>query len=214
MDSYKITFEAFDNKAKAYQEKFMNLELYNDTYDLFCELITSSTANILEIGCGPGNITKYLLSQKPSLNVTGIDVAPNMIELAKKNNPTASFKVMDCRNVNQLQQKYHGIICGFCMPYLSQDDCAKLFKYCNALLVDEGIAYFSTIEGDYANSGFELSSDGTHKAFVYYYHPDFIKELLVQNGFTVVELIKKQYPKGETISTHLIFIARKVNRVL
>src|SRR5829696_71014 len=89
MDNYQKTFETWDKVATLYQEKFMNLDLYNDTYNKFCELIKKPNATIFEIGCGPGNITKYLLAKKPDIQIYAIDVAPNMIQLAKANNPTA-----------------------------------------------------------------------------------------------------------------------------
>ena len=89
MDNYQETFETWNKLASLYQDKFMDLELYNESYDAFCNSIAKENANILEIGCGPGNITKYLLLKRPNYQIYGIDVAPNMIELARQNNPTA-----------------------------------------------------------------------------------------------------------------------------
>ena len=63
MDKYRETFETWNKVAQLYEDKFMDLDLYNDTYDQFCELLLKKNASILEIGCGPGNITKYLLSK-------------------------------------------------------------------------------------------------------------------------------------------------------
>ena len=93
MDSYKITFQTWDKVATMYQDKFMNMDLYNDTYDAFCNLIKKSNPKIFEIGCGPGNITKYMLSKRPDFEIEAIDMAPNMIKLAKENNPTANFRI-------------------------------------------------------------------------------------------------------------------------
>ena len=116
MDRYKETFETWNKIAALYQDKFMDLDLYNDTYDYICSSLDKANPKILEIGCGPGNITKYLLSKRPDFDVFGIDIAPNMIELAKMNNPTASFAIMDCRQIDELETKYEGIVCGFCYP--------------------------------------------------------------------------------------------------
>ncbi len=118
MDRYKETFETWNKIASIYQDRFMDLDLYNDTYDYICNSVTKPNAKLLEIGCGPGNITKYLLTQRPDFDILGIDIAPNMIELAKKNNPSANFVVMDSRQINSLDKKYDGIIVGFCLPYL------------------------------------------------------------------------------------------------
>lgn len=106
----KETFETWNNIASIYQNKFMKVNLYNDTYDYICNSITKPNAKLLEIGCGPGNITNYLLSKRPDFDIFGIDIAPNMIELAKRNNPTAKFAVMDSRQINSLETKYDEIV--------------------------------------------------------------------------------------------------------
>lgn len=209
MDRYQITFQSWNKVASAYQDIFMDLAIYNDTYDTFCQLIGKPNAHIFEIGCGPGNITKYLLTKRPDFKIEAIDIAPNMIELARKNNPEASFKVMDCREIDTITENFDGIICGFCLPYLSETDCAKLIKDCSNLLNPNGIFYFSTIEGDYSSSGFETGSSGD--SMYVYYHPEAIlKENLNTNGFKLTDLQRKIYSKkdGSTL-TNLIFIAQK-----
>jgi predicted TPR repeat methyltransferase len=209
MDRYKITFQTWDKLASLYQDKFMDLDLYNDTYDLFCGHIKKINPKILEIGCGPGNITRYILSKRSDFKIEGIDVSPNMVKLAKENNPSANFKVMDCREIDSLTQKFDAVMCGFCMPYLSKEDCVKLIKDCSSLLNADGIIYFSVIEGDYEQSGYEAGSSGDN-SYVYYHQEDFFKKILQENNFELVNLIRKEYPKtAETISTHLIFIAKK-----
>ena len=80
MDKYEETFETWDKVAYLYQEKFMDLDLYNETYDFICNSILKDNARILDVGCGPGNITKYLLSKRPDFDILGIDISPNMID--------------------------------------------------------------------------------------------------------------------------------------
>lgn len=208
-DHYKTTFQTWDKLALIYQEKFMDLNIYDDSYDTFCKLIEKSDARVFEIGCGPGNVTKYLLSRRPDLKIEAIDVSPNMIRLARENNPSADFKVMDCRETGNLNSRYDAIICGFCMPYLSREDCAKLIKDCSSLLNNGGIIYFSAIEGDYNKSGFETSSDGQFKMFVYYHEEDYLHQELKKNNFEPAAIKRIPYPKADEISRHIIFIAKK-----
>ncbi|HEX6915309.1 MAG TPA: class I SAM-dependent methyltransferase [Chitinophagaceae bacterium] len=209
MDSYQITFDTWNKGARLYQEKFMDLDLYNDTYDRFCGLIEKESPAVFEIGCGPGNITKYLLSKRPDFRIEAIDIAPNMIELARANNPAARFAVMDCRQIDSLTAKYDAIIAGFCMPYLSKEDNAKLIKDCSALLHNGGILYFSTIKGDYGNSGYRTASTGD-ECYIYYYDEDFFLSKLERNSFEPAELTYKLHPQPATPdAVEMIFIARK-----
>lgn len=209
MDRYKITFETWDKVAELYEDKFMNLDLYNDSYDIFCSLIKKSNANIFEIGCGPGNITKHLVSARAEFKIVAIDVSPNMIHLAKINNPTVHFSVMDCRNINTITEKFDGIICGFCIPYLSAKDSSSLIKESSRLLNKDGILYFSTIKGDYNQSGLKAASTGDC-SYVYYYNEDYFQMELDSNDFRLVDLLEKKFTKSDgTNEINQIFIAQK-----
>ena len=209
MDRYKETFQTWNKVASLYQEKFMDLDLYNETYDIICNSISSDKTKILEIGCGPGNITKYLLTKRPDFDIHGIDIAPNMIELAQRNNPTASFVVMDIRDISQIKVKYDSIVCGFCLPYLSQTDISKLISDCYNLLNDEGLIYISFVEGDPSESDFQVGSSGD-RTYFYYHKLDTIKKHLTENQFKEQKIYNVEYKKSEKEKDiYTILIARK-----
>ena len=67
-DRYLETHKTWNNIAQLYEDKFMKFELYNDAYKSFCDLLLRSGASVLEIGCGPGNITRHILDLNPKLN--------------------------------------------------------------------------------------------------------------------------------------------------
>lgn len=210
MDHYKKTFQTWDKLAKSYHNKFKDVHLYDDTYDLFCELIIKSEATIFEIGCGPGTITRYLLDKRPDFKIDATDVSPGMIALAKENNPKANFYVIDCREIDKISNKYDGIVCGFCLPYLSKSDAEKLIKDSALLLNDGGIFYFSAIEDEYSKSTFETSSDGQHTMFIYYHEESYLNKYLKENNFECIAIRRIKYPKANTeTATHVIFIALK-----
>ncbi len=209
MNRYKETFETWNKVALLYQDKFMDLDLYNDTYDFICNSINKDKAKILEIGCGPGNITKYLLSERPDFDIFGIDIAPNMIELAIKNNPTASFAIMDSRQIDDIKTKFDGIICGFCLPYISQTDSIKLITDCYKLMNENGLIYLSFVEGDPNKSDFQVGSSGD-RSYFYFHNLDDLKTQFVESKFDELKTFKVEYKKSETeIDIHTILTARK-----
>jgi len=209
MDKYKETFETWNKVAELYQDKFMNLDLYNASYDIICDSIKRDRAKLLEIGCGPGNITKYLLAKRPDFEIVGIDIAPNMIELAKKNNPSAEFKLMDSRNIDELNSKFDGIICGFCIPYLSTEDCNKLIGDSYNLLNDQGFLYLSFVEGDPEKSGFLTGSSGD-RCYFYYHDLTKIVKQLKGYGFQEINVMKVEYARSEKeVEIHTIVMAKK-----
>ena len=62
----------------------MDVTLYDDSYKQFCELLPLERARVLDAACGPGNVSRYLLAQRPNLDLLGIDLAPRMVELARE----------------------------------------------------------------------------------------------------------------------------------
>lgn len=208
MDRNKETFDTWNNIASLYQDKFMNLDLYNDTYDFICKAIATPNAKLLEIGCGPGNITKYLLSQRPDFDIFGIDIAPNMIELAKKNNPTANFAVMDSREIKNLDKKYDGIIVGFCLPYLSPTESNELISNSYDLLNENGLLYLSFVEGNPEESDFKVGSGG--RVYFHYHNLDDLITQLKKSNFDQLEIFKVKYKTSETeFDIHTILTAKK-----
>ncbi len=206
-------WETWNSLASAYRDKFMTLTLYDDSYQFFCDLLKGEKqAHILEIGCGPGNITRYLQENLPNSKIKAIDFAPSMIQLASQLNPKVEFEVMDCRQVNQIADKFEAIVCGFCMPYLTKEECVKLIVDCAKLLRKEGIFYLSTIEGKYADSGVEKSSDGKNSMMVYQHEEQYLNQALMESGFRVKKRFLIPYSKNEhSLSKHLIVIAQLEN---
>lgn len=208
MDKSKIAVDIFNKNANLYQDKFMDVNLYGKSLDLFCSTLKKD-AEILELACGPGNITKYLLDKRADFKILGTDLAPNMVALAKINNPTAEFKVMDCREINKLEKKYDAIMCGFCLPYLSKEEAIKLIADASQLLKAGGVIYISTMEDDYAKSAFKKGST-CEEIFMHYHQADYLTQALKENKFMVIDLKRQDYPeKDGTKTTDLILIAEK-----
>ncbi|WP_196891461.1 class I SAM-dependent methyltransferase [Aureivirga marina] len=210
MGTYEETFRTWNKIASAYEDLFMDLDLYNDTYDSFLDLISNQNAKILELGCGPGNVTKYLLNKNSKLKILATDISQNMLDLAKKNNPNANFQILDCRNLNQLNKKFDALILGFCIPYISKEDCIKLLNDISNFLNNSGVLYFSFVEGNYKNSGFQTGSSGD-RLFFYFHDLNFLKNELTLNNFIVKEEIRKDFKRasGKT-EVHTILIAKKI----
>lgn len=208
MDKTKIAVDVFDKNASLYQTKFMDVSMYDDSFDLFCSYIPKKEAEILELACGPGNITKYLLDKRPDFKILGTDLAPNMIELAKLNNPSATFQLLDSRDIKSLNKRYDAIMCGFILPYLSKEETEQLIKDAVLMLNSQGIIYISTMEDDYSKSGFKKGSTGD-EIFMHYHQTDYLIDALKASGFKMIDLQRKIYDAvDKTKTVDLILIAQ------
>ncbi len=198
----------FDRRAREYQEKFMDVSLYHDTLDVFCNAIEKDNADVLELACGPGNITSYLMQKRADFKILATDLAPNMVELARKGNPGAEFQLLDCRNIGSIGKKFDAIMCGFGLPYLSVSETKKLISDAAAVLHPGGAIYLSAMEEDEQNrSGIKTSSYGD-KLYMHYHRADDIAKSLEQNGFSIKDLRFLHYSAGDgTATTDFVIIA-------
>ncbi|MGZ3885082.1 MAG: class I SAM-dependent methyltransferase [Bacteroidia bacterium] len=206
MNKTKIAVDIFNKKAKDYQDRFMDVSLYGSTFDYFCEAIKPN-AEVLELACGPGNITRYLLNKRPDLRITGIDLAPDMIALAKQNNPEAGFHIMDCREIASLNKTVDAVMCGFCLPYLEKEEAIQLIRDASTLLHPKGVIYISTMEDDYGKSGLRKGSGG-EEMYIHYHEAGYLTYALKENQFEILKTDRKNYTDHTgTATTDLILIA-------
>lgn len=209
MDKSEKAVSVFNKLAVEYQARFMDVSLYHDTFDFFCETISTPNARILDIACGPGNITKYLLQKRSDFSLLGIDLAPNMLALAQENNPSARFQLLDAREISKLSHGFDGIMCGFCLPYLSKAEALQLIRDASKLLHTGGILYLSTMEDDYEKSGLKKGSTGD-ELFMHYHQADYLTEALLKNSFKLLKLDRKVIETADAPTViDLVLIAQK-----
>lgn len=209
MDPYTHIIKTWDSLAKAYEEKFMGLNDYNESYDLFLSALKDERAELLEIACGPGMISKYLLTKYPSLKIMATDASPYMLQLTKKNCPAADTFLLDCRDLGQLSKSYDGILCGFALPYLKKEDMIALIKEISLHLNSGGILYLSALEGDHASSRSVKSSDGKNEMMNYYYSEQDLHKYLQENKLEIIHTLRLSSLTNPSSPPQLILIARK-----
>lgn len=202
--------EAFDKAAKIYQDKFMDVSVFADTFNFFCDHITAKNADILDIACGPGNITKYVLDRNPDYNMLGIDLSSKMLDLAQINNPTAQFQLMDCKEINKIEKRFDGIMCGFCLPYLTREEAIELIANTSEILKPNGVFYLSTMEDDYAKSGLIISSLGD-QVYLNYHQADYLTKAFEENNFEIIDMKRfKSTDKDGAMITDLVLIGKLI----
>lgn len=78
-------------------------------------------ASVLEIGCGTGHLLKHLNPSKGA----GIDFSPEMINIARRENPEFDFHIMDAEELS-LDQKFDYILLSDTVGYF--EDVQKAFE--------------------------------------------------------------------------------------
>jgi SAM-dependent methyltransferase len=67
--------------------------------------------NILDVACGKGETSKYLLKHYQPQNITGINISGKQLESCRRNVPEATFKHMDAVNMEFEGGGFDAVIC-------------------------------------------------------------------------------------------------------
>lgn len=206
MNDNSNAINIFNTNASYYAEKYMDVSSYGPALDILCESIKKQNAEVLELACGPGNVTKYLLSKRPDLRILATDLAPNMLQLAKEHNPDIETQFLDCREIRSLNRTFDAVVCAFATPYLSKEETIRMIQDISSVLNAGGAFYISTMEDDHSRSGWQTSSKGD-KVYMYYHEAGYLVQAIEDSGMKL--LYQSTLPAPVNGDTDLILIATK-----
>lgn len=66
--------------------------------DLLNRIGADAPATVVDLGCGPGNLTALLAARWPEARVSGLDSSPEMVAAARRDVPDLDFAVADLRD--------------------------------------------------------------------------------------------------------------------
>ncbi|MBN2443365.1 MAG: class I SAM-dependent methyltransferase [Spirochaetales bacterium] len=206
----KQTIEAYNKSAKLFNNTVANLPNYNKTYDYLISLLHRDDT-VLDLACGPGNISNYLIKQK-KLNIVGFDLSIEMLKIAKQIIPEGDFKKQSIINFSY-EYKVDAIVIGFGLPYLNEKQVSSCLHSCNKVVKPKGIIYVSFMDGN--ENGFEEFSFYKDKKFYIYYHKheEIIKKLN-NSGFTVMKTWELEYyEENGRVTKDIVIIGEKSNSI-
>ena len=202
------TVSTFDKFADRYAEKYFHLDIYDRYLDRFAKGIKVEGARVIDIACGPGNISAYLSRKRPDLELVGVDLSEAMIEQARQRVPSAEFLVKDCRKISELNRVFDCAAFAFGLNYLVDGDAIQFFAALNGVLTDGANLYLSTITGDPNKSGFETSGSGD-RVFIRYRSVDDVVSMVEQAGYKIDFMEMIESPASAPKSTQdMILIAQ------
>ena len=144
-----VVKEHFETEAKAFDEIIMKLIPF---YDQMVEALVSAIPydrkafiDVIDLGCGTGTIARKVVERFPNATITCIDLAENMIEMAKDKlsfHMNSRFMIKDF-NYYQFDQKYQVVVSSLALHHLLTDDDKKIFyqKIYNSL--EKGGAFYN-----------------------------------------------------------------------
>lgn len=212
MDHSQHAASIFNKYAESYEERFMDVSMYSESLDFLLNEIDNKSARILDVACGPANISKYLLNRNSNLEIDGIDLSENMIALAKKNIPYGNFSICDARIIISLQKKYNVIISGFCFPYLTKEEVIQFILDASKCMLPRGLLFLSTMEKPYSESGLQKGSKGD-EIMMHFHEEEYLNAALIANNFEVllVDRVVTEMTTGERVVDLCMICRLRIN---
>jgi tRNA (cmo5U34)-methyltransferase len=103
------------------------------------QYLPAGAKNILELGCGTGILTEKILDACPHAEVTGVDIAADMLDKAraKPSLKKARFVRGDIRDAWP-EEHYDAIITTLCLHHLSKNEWLHIGQRASRVLAPEG----------------------------------------------------------------------------
>ncbi len=105
MDLVEETIKAYSASVDDFVAKHSDINVIKNEADFFISNIKGK--KILDVGCGIGRDAKYFSEQ--GYSITGIDLTPEFIDIAKKNVPSGHFYIADMRKMIFMDDYFDGI---------------------------------------------------------------------------------------------------------
>ena len=137
---------AFDRIGARYQEAFAHNDGQQDAVELLLGRLPAG-ARVLDVGCGTGIPTARALSGA-GCAVTGIDISPVMLDLARRNVPGAVFLERDVRDVGPELGRFDAVVAFFALLMLPRAEIVDALVRLRGVLEPEGLLMLGMVEAD------------------------------------------------------------------
>ena len=197
MRAQKNIIETYDKIAANYAARYMD-ELDHKPLDrlLLRDFAAENKGKgtILDIGCGPGQTTKFL-SDEGCTDIIGTDLSPVMITEAKRINPQLYFEVADALSLQYNANSFTAAVAFYAVVNLDYPVIKTAFTEINRVLKPGAPFLFSFHTGDEIVHLDELLNEKVNIDF-YFLEVDSILSLLKEACFTVTDaLVRHPYPQ-------------------
>ncbi len=147
-----------------------------------------SQALVLDVGCAGGTKSRWLKDR--DVRVIGIDISEKMIEIAARENPDVSFRVLDMRDIATLSETFGGIFAQASLLHLPKKEVPTIIAACASRLDPGGLLYAAVKEVRPGRGDEEEKTENDYgypyTRFFSYFRLDEMRRLFREAALTVV----------------------------
>ena len=204
------TQTSYDQVAAQYAEKFkdeMDVKPFDrDCLDRLAREV-GSLGPICDMGCGPGQIARYLHRQ--GANVLGIDLSPNMVAEAQRLNPDIPFHQGNMLSLPDAENSFGGIAAFYCIIHIPREQVVDALREMKRVLKPGGVLLITFHIGSEIKHLDEWWEKPVNLDFAYY-QPAEMEAWLQEAGYELEEtLVREPNPEVEVATRRAYVFARR-----
>lgn len=144
-------------------------------------------ATILDVGCGPGAMVKYISSKGHTCE--GIDLSEQMLKIAQERVPERTFSLMDMRHLQYADETFDGLASIYSLIHIPSAEILSTLREFGRVLKKDGLLLLIVQEGAPDHVANEPLKKDEH-IFVNFFTSKRLTQNLVRAGFVLVEQTK------------------------
>ena len=204
------TQTSYDQVAVEYAEKFKD-EMDDKPFDRACldrlAREVGSLGPICDLGCGPGQIARYLHRQ--GVDTIGVDLSPRMVAEAQRLNPEIHFHQGDMLSLPDGDHSWGGIAAFYCIIHIARERVVDALSEMKRVLKPGGMLLVTFHIGDEIKHLDDWWEKPVNLDFAFY-QPTEMEEWVKEAGFALEEtLVREPNLEVEVATRRAYLFARK-----
>ncbi|HRW19098.1 MAG TPA: DUF480 domain-containing protein [Dermatophilaceae bacterium] len=198
---------AYDAVAAAYLEQLGD-ELDGKPFDRWLLTRVAELAGadpVVDAGCGPGQVTAFLAAQ--GAQVTGVDLSPRMIEVARERFSGNDFEVGDLRTLMRPRAAsgWGAVVCWYAVVHLAGSELAGAVAGLTRTLQPGGWLALATHVGEAIHHADELMGQPVDLDVVLH-DPEQVRTAVTSAGLELVEWYLRGPLEGVEVATERLYL--------
>lgn len=209
-DFLSDTRQSYDHIAREYAEhiygELAHKPLDRDLLDQFAVRVRDLGIAV-DLGCGPGQIARYLRDR--NINVMGVDLSAQMIEVARQLNPDISFTQGNMLELDEADASWGGIAAFYSIIHIPRAQVIDALRELKRVLVPNGVLLLALHRGEETLCPDNMWGKPVSMDFNFFERAE-IENSLRQAGFAVEQVIERApYAPEIEHQSHRIYIFAK-----
>ena len=184
MDIKQKTAETYDKIASGYSAGHF-VHFWIEEFDFYKSIMDGK--KVIDLGCGAGRDAAVFVEN--GFDYTGINASEGMLKVASERVPKGNFQKMDFGKTIFQDGEFDGFWAAGSFLHIPKKDVVGVFQEAKRIIKNGGVGFISVKEKNGMDEGMidENKYGGISRYFSFYTQDEF-KNLLEQNGFSVVKM--------------------------